>query len=171
MSTPGVAAAPAHHSGEPRRYRMYIDGDWVDAQSGETFETVDPYTGDTWAVVPRAGPDDVDRAVNAARRAFDDGPWGRMTAVERARLRRRLADVIAERATEVGPQQIIRSRDGRAGHGNNRIAQARKRRSKPRRIKRLVNRIAGAAVRQPKIQKRRGRERGASARKPDARCR
>jgi acyl-CoA reductase-like NAD-dependent aldehyde dehydrogenase len=97
-----VAVAPAHHSGEPRRYRMYIDGDWVDAQSGETFETVDPYTGETWAVVPRAGAADVDRAVRAARRAFDDGPWGRMTAVERARLMRRLADVIADRATEVG---------------------------------------------------------------------
>ena len=81
---------------------MYIDGDWVDAQSGETFETVDPYTGETWAVVPRAGAADVDRAVKAARRAFDDGPWGRMTAVERARLMRRLADVIADRAAEVG---------------------------------------------------------------------
>ena len=101
-STASIAAAPAHHSGEPRRYRMYIDGDWVDAQSGETFETVDPYTGETWAVVPRAGAADVDRAVKAARRAFDDGPWGRMTAVERARLMRRLADVIADRATEVG---------------------------------------------------------------------
>jgi (Z)-2-((N-methylformamido)methylene)-5-hydroxybutyrolactone dehydrogenase len=102
VSTPEVAAAPAHHSGEPRRYRMYIDGDWVDAQSSETFETVDPYTGETWAVVPRAGAADVDRAVKAARRAFDDGPWGRMTAVERARLMRRLAEVIDARATEVG---------------------------------------------------------------------
>jgi len=101
-SAASIAAAPAHHRGAPRRYRMYIDGDWVDAQSGETFETVDPYTGETWAVVPRAGAADVDRAVKAARRAFDDGPWGRMTAVERARLMRRLADVIADRATEVG---------------------------------------------------------------------
>ncbi len=101
-STASIAAAPAHHSGEPRRYRMYIDGDWVDAQSGETFETVDPYTGETWAVVPRAGAADVDRAVKAARRAFDEGPWGRMTAVQRGRLMRRLADVIADRAAEVG---------------------------------------------------------------------
>ncbi len=103
MSSPvSTAVAPAHHQGEPRRYQMYIDGDWVDAQSGETFETVDPYTGETWAVVPRAGAADVDRAVRAARRAFDDGPWGRTTAVERARLMRRLADVIADRAAEVG---------------------------------------------------------------------
>jgi (Z)-2-((N-methylformamido)methylene)-5-hydroxybutyrolactone dehydrogenase len=117
-STASIAAAPVHHSGEPRRYRMYIDGDWVDAQSGETFETVDPYTGATWAVVPRAGAVDVDRAVKAARRAFDDGPWGRMTAVERARLMRRLAEVIADRATEVGVVEsldngkLLREMDG-----------------------------------------------------------
>jgi acyl-CoA reductase-like NAD-dependent aldehyde dehydrogenase len=117
-STASIAAAPAHHRGEPRRYRMYIDGDWVDAQSGETFETVDPYTGATWAVVPRAGAADVDRAVKAARRAFDDGPWGRMTAVERARLMRRLAEVIADRATEVGVVEsldngkLLREMDG-----------------------------------------------------------
>src|ERR1700761_8233425 len=100
--TASVAEAPAHHRGEPRRYRMYVDGEWVDAQSGETFESVDPYTGETWAVVPRAGAADVGRAVSAARRAFDEGPWRRMTAVERARLMRRLADVIAARAAEVG---------------------------------------------------------------------
>src|ERR1700761_7585076 len=100
--TASVAEAPAHHRGEPRRYRMYVDGEWVDAQSGETFGSVDPYTGETWAIVPRARAADVDRAVSAARRAFDEGPWRRMTAVERARLMRRLADVIAARAAEVG---------------------------------------------------------------------
>jgi (Z)-2-((N-methylformamido)methylene)-5-hydroxybutyrolactone dehydrogenase len=103
MSSPAsVAAAPSHHGGEPRRYRMYIDGEWVQARSGETFETVDPYTGETWAIVPRAAAVDVDRAVKAARRAFDEGPWRQMTAVQRARLMRRLAEVIAERAAEVG---------------------------------------------------------------------
>ena len=81
---------------------MYIDGEWVDARSGETFGTVDPYTGETWAVVPRAGAADVDRAVSAARRAFDEGPWRRTTAAERGRMMRRLADVIADRASEVG---------------------------------------------------------------------
>ncbi|MFZ0384112.1 MAG: aldehyde dehydrogenase [Solirubrobacteraceae bacterium] len=107
-STASITAAPTHHSGEPRRYQMYIAGEWVDAESGETFGTVDPYTGEIWAVVPRARAADVDRAVKAARRAFDDGPWGRMAAVERARLMRRLADVIADRAAEVG---IVESLD------------------------------------------------------------
>jgi aldehyde dehydrogenase (NAD+) len=81
---------------------MYIDGEWVDARSGETFETVDPYTGQAWAVVPRAGAADVDRAVSAARRAFDEGPWRRTTAAQRGRMMRRLAEVIADRASEVG---------------------------------------------------------------------
>jgi acyl-CoA reductase-like NAD-dependent aldehyde dehydrogenase len=73
---------------------MYIAGEWVDAHSGETFESVDPFTGRPWAVIPRAGPEDVDDAVQAARRAFDDGPWRRTTAVERGRMMRRLGELI-----------------------------------------------------------------------------
>jgi (Z)-2-((N-methylformamido)methylene)-5-hydroxybutyrolactone dehydrogenase len=86
---------------EPRRYRMLIGGEWVDARSGETFETVDPFTGRVWAEIPKAGPEDVDAAVRAARAAFDDGPWPRLAGTERARLMRRLADLIAERAEEI----------------------------------------------------------------------
>jgi aldehyde dehydrogenase (NAD+) len=87
--------------GEPRRYRMLIGGEWVDARSGETFESVDPFTGRVWAEIPNAGPEDVDAAVRAARAAFDDGPWPRVAGTERARLMRRLADLIAERAEEI----------------------------------------------------------------------
>lgn len=56
-------------------YQMFIGGKWVDAQSGETFESVNPYTGTAWARVPRASRADVDAAVQAARQAFDEGPW------------------------------------------------------------------------------------------------
>lgn len=77
-----------------KRYQMYIDGQWVDAVSGKTFETIDPFRGTAWATVPEAGAEDVDRAVQAARKAFDEGPWPRMTAKERARYLRRLADLI-----------------------------------------------------------------------------
>ena len=52
---------------------MLVGGDWVDARWATTFESVDPYTGRPWATMPRAGPEDVDAAVGAARRAFDDG--------------------------------------------------------------------------------------------------
>src|SRR6201989_572352 len=94
---PGRSRTPA----EVRRYRMLIGGEWVDARSGETFESVDPFTGRVWAEIPRAGAEDVDAAVRAARAAFDDGPWPRMAGTERARIMRRLADLIAEHAREI----------------------------------------------------------------------
>jgi (Z)-2-((N-methylformamido)methylene)-5-hydroxybutyrolactone dehydrogenase len=88
-------------AGGLRRYRMLIGGEWVDARSCETFESVNPFTGRPWAVLPRAGEADVDAAVRAARRAFDEGPWGRATGAERARLMRRLAELIADRAKDI----------------------------------------------------------------------
>ena len=83
---------------ETRRYEMLVGGEWVEARSGKTFESVNPYTGRVWATAPEAGEEDGDRAVRAAREAFDEGPWGRMTGTERARLMRRLAELIAENA-------------------------------------------------------------------------
>ena len=83
---------------ETREYKMLVGGEWVDARSGKTFESVNPYTGKAWATAPEADEADVDRAVRAAREAFDEGPWGRMTGTERARLMRRLAELIAENA-------------------------------------------------------------------------
>jgi acyl-CoA reductase-like NAD-dependent aldehyde dehydrogenase len=53
-----------------KRYEMLIGGEWVDAASGETFETDNPFLGAAWALAPRAAPADVDRAVAAARKAF-----------------------------------------------------------------------------------------------------
>lgn len=88
-------------SGEVRQYQMLAGGEWVDARTGETFESINPYTGKAWATAPEAGEEDVDLAVRAARRAFDEGPWGMMTGTERARLIRRLADLIAENAEQL----------------------------------------------------------------------
>ncbi len=85
-------------AGEVRHYQMLIGGEWVNAQSGGTFESINPYSGKVWAVVPEAAEDDVDAAVRAARAAFDEGPWGRMTGTERARLIRRLAALLDENA-------------------------------------------------------------------------
>lgn len=80
-----------------RHTRMYIDGDWVDARDGETFETINPFTGRAWATAPLAKAADVRAAVAAANAALA-GPWGRMTATERGGLLRRLAGLIAEHA-------------------------------------------------------------------------
>ena len=79
------------------RYRLHIDGAWVDAASGRTFQTVDPFTGEAWAEVPDGGAEDVERAVRAAAEALR-GPWGAMTGKERARLLRRLAELLARDA-------------------------------------------------------------------------
>lgn len=78
---------------------MLIGGSWVEARSGERFESVNPFLGTPWATVPRAGAADVDAAVQAARAAFVD--WSRTTPVARGRLLRRLADLIAERASSI----------------------------------------------------------------------
>lgn len=74
-------------------YDLYIGGAWSPAASGETFDTVNPYTAECWARVPEAGPEDVDRAVVAANAALD-GQWGSMTGFDRARLMRRLAAIV-----------------------------------------------------------------------------
>ena len=54
--------------------QLFIGGRWVDAESGETFDTPNPATGDKLASVAAGGPEDIDRAVQAARTAFEDGP-------------------------------------------------------------------------------------------------
>jgi aldehyde dehydrogenase (NAD+) len=86
---------------EVREYKMLVGGEWVDATSGKTFESINPYTGRVWATAPEAEEEDVGRAVRAARRAFDEGPWGRMTGTERGRLLRRFADLLAENAERI----------------------------------------------------------------------
>ncbi|MFZ3117904.1 MAG: aldehyde dehydrogenase family protein, partial [Variovorax sp.] len=77
--------------GAPKR--MLIGGQWVAAASGKTFETRNPATGELLAVVPEGDREDIDRAVAAARTAFD-GPWRRMKPDERAALMHALADLV-----------------------------------------------------------------------------
>lgn len=79
---------------------LLIDGTWVEAQSGETIEVLDPATGELVARVAAAGAADVDLAVAAARRAFDGGRWSRLTHADRGRLLWRLADLIERDAAK-----------------------------------------------------------------------
>ncbi len=100
MRDPGAVAASARTvSPSLKQYRMLIGGNWVEASSGETFESVNPFTGQPWAAVPRAGAADVDAAVRAASDAFST--WRKTTGVERARLMRRLAELIAANASRI----------------------------------------------------------------------
>jgi acyl-CoA reductase-like NAD-dependent aldehyde dehydrogenase len=86
-------------------FRMLIGGRAVEAISGRTFQSQNPFTGRAWAVLPDGGPEDVDAAVAAARAALD-GPWGAMTGFERAALLRRLADLITENAQPLARQEV-----------------------------------------------------------------
>lgn len=87
--------------------RLFIDGKWLDAEAGETFDTVDPATGRVIATVARAGSADVDRAVTAARRAFDEGPWGPESEPrERARILFRAAEWIRDNAERLARMEV-----------------------------------------------------------------
>jgi acyl-CoA reductase-like NAD-dependent aldehyde dehydrogenase len=77
-----------------KAYKLFIGGKWVEAVSGERAESVNPYTNQAWATVPVGGEADVDLAVKAAREAFEEGPWSRMSQSERGRLLLRLAQLI-----------------------------------------------------------------------------
>jgi aldehyde dehydrogenase (NAD+) len=81
--------------------QLFIDGRWVDAEGAATFPTFAPGTGEELADVARASRRDVARAVEAARRAFDDGPWRRTPGGERAVVLRRVADILQRRQEEL----------------------------------------------------------------------
>jgi len=91
--------------GSPRQ--LFINGQWCDAASGKTFETPNPATGETLARVAEGGAEDIDRAVRAARRAFEDGPWGRMTPSERGRIIWRIGDLILQHADELAQLEAL----------------------------------------------------------------
>ena len=84
----------------PRKYQLLIDGQWIDAESGKTFTTPNPATGETLAEVAEADKADVDKAVSAARRAFE-GPWSKLSARERGRLLYKLSQLIESKTPEL----------------------------------------------------------------------
>jgi phenylacetaldehyde dehydrogenase len=87
--------------------KLFIDGQWTEAASGQTFETPNPATGETLAHVAEGDAEDINRAVAAARRAFDSGPWGRLTPSERGRLIWRIGDLILEHAEELAQLESL----------------------------------------------------------------
>ncbi|MCX8559961.1 aldehyde dehydrogenase family protein [Mycolicibacterium mucogenicum] len=90
-----------------RPQQMYIDGQWVESASGRRFDTVDPATEQVITTVPHSDAEDVDRAVLAARRAFEDGPWPAMTPAERQRMIWRIAEGITARADQFAELESI----------------------------------------------------------------
>ena len=82
-----------------RQSQNFIGGEWVDAASGETFESTSPADGETIGVFPKSGPDDVDRAVEAAKEAYED--WRLVPAPKRGELLYRFAQLLVEHKTEL----------------------------------------------------------------------
>jgi phenylacetaldehyde dehydrogenase len=91
--------------GSPRQ--LFINGQWADAASSKTFATPDPATGETLANIAEGDAEDVDRAVRAARRAFEEGPWSRMTPSERGRIIWRIGDLILEHTDELAQLESL----------------------------------------------------------------
>ena len=87
--------------------KLLIDGRFVDAVGGETLPTYNPATGEVIAQVPSAQAVDVDLAVRAARRAFEDGPWSRMLPVDRQNLLLKLADLIEKRGADIAQLETL----------------------------------------------------------------
>lgn len=90
-----------------RPFQLLIDGAWTDAADGETIDVVNPADEQVIAAIPAGGREDIDRAVRAARQAFETGPWARMTPGERARLLWRIADLLEARQAEFAELETL----------------------------------------------------------------
>jgi aldehyde dehydrogenase (NAD+) len=115
-----TAAAPARKRQPPKikDQQMLIGGKWVDSVSGKTFETINPASGEVFCQVAEGDKPDIDKAVKAARKAFESGPWPKMPACERGRLLHKLADAIEANIDELAALETLDNgkplRDSRA---------------------------------------------------------
>ncbi len=87
---------------ERKKYQMYIDGAWVDSENGNFFPSENPSTCKPWAFIPEASALDVERAVQAAHKAFTEGEWPRLIPSVRGKYLRKLADLLADSSEELG---------------------------------------------------------------------
>lgn len=114
----GTATAKRPARPKVKQTKMLIDGKWIESAGGASFATLNPATEEVIAEVPLGNKDDVDLAVDAATRAFYEGPWPRMDARERGRLLNKLADLIETNAEELAALETLDNgkpiRDSRA---------------------------------------------------------
>src|SRR6516165_6211353 len=104
-----MAQATMKRSAPPaiRQTKLLIDNQWVDPVEGGSFDTYNPATGQVIAKVAAASAKDVDKAVKAARRALESGPWATMDAAERGRLLYKLADLVEKEAKELAAMESL----------------------------------------------------------------
>ncbi|XAR50160.1 Aldehyde dehydrogenase (NAD(+)) [Bertholletia excelsa] len=101
FSTAAVTEEPITPPVQVGLTQLLINGQFVDAASGKTFPTYDPRTGEVLAHVAEGDSEDINRAVAAARKAFDEGPWPKMSAYERSRIILRFADLVEKHSDEL----------------------------------------------------------------------
>jgi aldehyde dehydrogenase (NAD+) len=107
FSKRSFSAVSEQHKFKPKLTQLLIDGKFVNSSSGKTFDTINPTTEEKIVSVQEADSIDVDKAVRAARRAFDLGPWRRMAASERGRLIYKFAELIEQNIEELGTLETI----------------------------------------------------------------
>ena len=90
-----------------QRYQMFIDGKWTDASDMRSFTSMNPATGEDWSEIPEATAADVNRAVEAAHRAFTSGEWAAALPTARGKYLRRLAELLAQKSEELGRTETI----------------------------------------------------------------
>ncbi len=103
QATPGIKSPFL----QQQPVKMLIGGQWVESASGKTFETMNPSTGEVLAHVAEGDSEDVNRAVTAARKAFESGPWPKLTPSQRGRLLLKLADLIEQNAEELAQLETL----------------------------------------------------------------
>ncbi|XP_071710187.1 aldehyde dehydrogenase family 2 member B4, mitochondrial-like [Rutidosis leptorrhynchoides] len=101
FSTAAALEEPITPSVKVNYTQLLIDGKFVDSASGKTFPTLDPRTGEVIANVAEGNAEDINRAVSAARKAFDEGPWTRMSAYERSRIMLKFADLVEKHSDDL----------------------------------------------------------------------
>ena len=84
-----------------QEYKLYIDGKFCDAEGGKTADSINPATEQPWARVARASRNDTQRAIAAARKAFDEGPWTRMSQADRGKILNQIAAGLEARSSEI----------------------------------------------------------------------
>ncbi|HEX3659592.1 MAG TPA: aldehyde dehydrogenase family protein [Pirellulales bacterium] len=102
-------ATTAQPATQIRQTQLLIDNQWVDSADGQSLETLNPATGEVIAQVSAGGAEDVDKAVKAARRALERGPWSTMDAADRGNLIFRLADLMLENTQELAELESLNS--------------------------------------------------------------
>src|SRR3954469_6884917 len=105
-----ATASKKAHAVKPPQVKdqpLLINGKWQDSVSGKTFETLNPATGEVICSVAEGDKADIDLAVKAARKAFEDGPWSRMSAAERGRLLYKLADLMEANIEELAALESL----------------------------------------------------------------